>query len=586
MRRLLLFLLLCSCTLFLALLSFAPKPLPVPFASVKVQTPYAKQPLLREYDRLFRAEVQGDLRTIRRYVKTGPQGYLRYRNLLSLARNTQLPAKERLGYLERVLAYELISPLARGDTRQAQLELGLLAEQTNARSKALAAYRQALPLRGAVLGLRRLEPRPRHLAHIFLEEGHATLALEALRGVSAPALRAPALAALGEDPFALAAYNRWLLRNPRSSDALEGKIAVLIDLERFGDARNLLDRLPPHPELEVALAEAQDDTAGLIRAYRNLIEATNDDAARWELGGLLEQRGTPRDALPLYEELAQGDSDLQDDAAYRLYTLETRLGRENMAYRARGLIPADSFFQRRLQVPFVPPNGTLERVALPVIAKARALALVGEQKAAVGELLIALRDAHDEKTTVALAEALQALGEYGASSEAARAWIERGSRALHTYQAAYPRPYLQTVRAQAHAHALDPNFVWAVMRQESHFYPRALSTSDAQGLLQIVPATWNYLAELLGEAPADPFAPPNNIRYGTFYLSTLLETFEGSLTESAAAYNGGPGYVGRLLEEPFIRNQDDFLRFIDRTETREYVARVMHNLTVYRALYR
>lgn len=586
MRRILLVLLLGCCILLLALLLPASQPLPIPVVSVNIHTPYAHQPNLRDYDRLFRAKIHGNLEPLQHYAATGPQGYLLYRTLLTLARAPKLSATERLGYLERVLAFDLISPLTRGDTRWAQLELGRLAEEARERAKALEAYREALPLRSAALGLQRLEPRPRQLAKIFLEEGEAELALNALQGISAPALRAPALAVLGEDPFALASYNRWLLRTPGSPDALEGKVAILIGLEHFGAARSLLRTMPINPELEVALAEAQGDDAATLQAYRRLAEVTGDEGALWQITGLLEKRGTPRDALPLYLELARGDSDLQDDAAYRAYTLAKRLGLPGIRAEAEALIPQDSYFYLRLHPKLALPNEMLERVALPVVAKARALKLIGDSKAALGELLIALKDAEDEKTAITLAEALQAQGEYGASSEAARTWLERGSEARRTYQTAYPRPFRKTVQTQARAHEVEGAYIWAVMRQESHFYPRALSTSDAQGLLQIVPATWDYLAELLGETPADPFAPRSNIRYGTFYLSTLLSSFDGNLSESAAAYNGGPGYIGRLLEEPHIQTPDDFLRFIGRDETREYVQRVMRNLTVYRTLYR
>jgi soluble lytic murein transglycosylase len=584
MRRSLLLLLLLACTFLLLLISFASKPLPLPVVTVSIRTPYADEPLLEGYDGLFSARARDDLAAERRFASTG-SGYLRYRALFGLARNPQLPATERLTFLERALAFGLITPLARGDVRQAQLELAHLAEEARKPGKALQAYQEALPLKKAVAGLRRLEPRPRRLAQLFLDEREPESALAALRGLAAPPLRAPALAALGEDRFALAAYNRWLLREPQSEDALEGKVAVLISLERFGAARSLLERLPPNPGLEIALAEAREDAAAALRAYLNLA-ATGDEDALWHASGLLEVRGTVRASLPLYIELAQGDSDYADDAAYRAYTLATRLGLPNIAAEARDLVPVDSYFALRLEPRLDLPNGALERVALPVVTRARALRLVGDDEAALGELRVALQGAKDEATAITLAEALQELGEYGASSEAARDWLERGSRARRTYRAAYPRAYRETVEAQAGAHDLEPELVWAVMRQESHFYPRALSTSEAQGLLQVVPSTWDYLAELLGEPPADPFVPQSNIRYGAFYLGQLLGMFDGDLHESAAAYNGGPGYVGRLLDATQIRTRDDFLRFIDRDETREYVQRVMRNYAVYRALYR
>ena len=70
-----------------------------------------------------------------------------------------------------------------------------------------------------------------------------------------------------------------------------------------------------------------------------------------------------------------------------------------------------------------------------------------------------------------------------------------------------------------------------------------------------------------------------------FTNATMLESFGNNLAHSVAAYNGGPGYVADLLAEPYIKDQADFYRFIDRDETREYVGRVLYNYAVYRELY-
>ena len=563
------------------------RPLPLPEVTVTVSVPYQKD-LLADYKRLFRAELRGDTATLRQFVKVAPDSYLRYRTLLGLARNPKLPAEERLGYLEQVLAFGLISPFSRDDQKRAQLTLGRLAEQAGATVRAADAYGAALPLTEAAQGLARLKLGPRTRARIFLAAREPERALVALRGVVAPELRAAALAASGDDARALLVYNRLLERTPNAADALEGKFAALLSLKRYGEARALLPALPDPKTARVRLAEAESDPTAALTAFLEL----GDDVSLWHAAGLLEARGDASAALPLYLRVARSsaDSDERDDAAFRAYVLATRLGDVQTARAADALIPAESFFGLLRGKRFTVPNGPLAHANPPVLKLAAALRQTGDPEAALGELLVALSQSRDERATVALAEALQKMGEFGASAEAASRYVHEGSRARRTYRAAYPRAYAQTVRAQARIYGLPPALLWAVMRQESLFYPRAVSFSGAQGLLQLVPSTWDYVAELLGETPGDPFRPADNLRYGAFYLSRLLEQFDGDLPESVAAYNGGPGYIGRLLAEPALTSSadfyPDFYRAITRDETREYVGRVMFNYAVYNRLYR
>ena len=581
MRRLLLAALFLTSVLYLALLRTVPAPLPLLDVRVNVRSPYAGEPLLGAYERVFQANVKGDLKALQRYVETAPEDFLLYRTLLQLSRSS-LSADERLGYLERVLAFELISPLARDDIRRAQLELARVAEQAGHKRRAVDAYAEALPLDAAAAGLARLETDPRTLAGIFSEARDPERALAALRGHPAPAIRAPSYAALGEYDRALSAYNRWLARSPGSERAKEGKLWALIALGRYESARGLLTELPRNLSAEAALAEVQGDSDAVLEAYLQM----RSSYGLWQATELLEKRGDPAAALPYYLELARTSGDYQDDAAYRAHTLAQHLGDSAAMATARALIPPLSFFNLLQGNTFTLPVESLRHVTPPALLRSRDLARVGDDEAAFGELLVALKEATDEATTVALAEELQQLGEYGASTEAATLWVNRGSRSRRTWLAAYPQAYRQVVQAQAAQWDVDPAFIWAIMRQESLFYPRAVSTSSAQGLMQIIPSTWDWLAELLAETPTDPLDVTQNIRYGTFYVSKLSDTFENDLAESAAAYNGGPGYIGRLLDEAHVKDRNDFYRFISRSETREYVQRVMVNYSIYTALHK
>lgn len=581
MRRSLLVALLLASAVYLSLLLSRSVPLPLPDVAVTFHTPYQAEPLLAEYDRLFHASLRNDTQVLQRYVQTASGGFLLYRTLLELARDPDLPAAVRLGYFERVSAFELISPLARDDVRRAQLEIAGVAEAAGNKARAVLAYQNALPLETAAAGLKRLEPNPRALARIFLAAREPERALTALKNTPAPAIRAPAYAALGDHERALGAYNRWLRRSPGSVPARQGKVAVLSALARYDQAEALLQTLPEDLTTEAALAEAQGNVDAAVSAYLG----TGGSADSWQATGLLEESERTADALPLYLNLARSTTDYQDDAAYRAYVLAQRLNDETTAAEANALIPPFSYFGLLRGGTVELPGEPLARVTPPALKRARALARTGDHEAALGELLVAIKRASDEATTIALAEALQGLGEYGASTEAASQWLEGGSRARRTWLAAYPRAYRETVETQAARRGLEPTFIWAIMRQESLFYPRAVSTSQARGVMQIVPDTWNWLAELLEEPAADPFRVHDNVRYGTFYVSQLLTMFEGDLPRSAAAYNGGPGYVQSILEGSLVTTKADFYRFISREETREYVQRVMLNHAVYTALY-
>jgi NO-binding membrane sensor protein with MHYT domain len=89
----------------------------------------------------------------------------------------------------------------------------------------------------------------------------------------------------------------------------------------------------------------------------------------------------------------------------------------------------------------------------------------------------------------------------------------------------------------ATAQNIDPSLVLAVIAAESGFQSDAVSSGNAQGLMQLMPET----ARRFGAH--DPLDPAENIRAGTLYLRWLLAYFEGDLSLVLAAYNAGEGAV-------------------------------------------
>lgn len=539
---------------------------------------------LAAYQELAQAVQQQDAATLKRLANTKGEAaaFVRFRAFRALSFLPRLPAKARLRYWDEVLSYRLTSPLAREAVRWEQLRRARLAEAAGLDVEARKSYREALPLKLAVAGLRRLEPHPTTLARNLLDAREAEAALQALKGVRAPLLRADILRAAGEYPLAATLYTGLLRRNPQNQQAREGLFYTRLEEEKFQQAAKELRLLPADPWQQIALAEAQEKPAEALASYLEV----KDAYSLWQAAGVLEQQGKSRQALKLYLELAT-ETDASE-AAFRALTLARRLRDSAAARQALKNIAPNSFFGLLVQRGLRVPNVALAPAHPPVLARAKVLAQAGvraDRAAAIGELRLALRRAASEAQAVAIAEALQGLGEYAVSSEAARVYVEAGSRARRTWQVAFPLAYKKAVLNAAKAHNVDPSLVWAVMQQESHFYPLAHSTSAATGLMQIVPTTWDWLAELQGEAPASAYDAARNIRYGSFYIAHLLAMFEGDAAYAVAAYNGGPGYVADLLAQPLVRNKNDFYRFIDRSETRLYVQKVLLNQAVYQMLY-
>ena len=135
---------------------------------------------------------------------------------------------------------------------------------------------------------------------------------------------------------------------------------------------------------------------------------------------------------------------------------------------------------------------------------------------------------------------------------------------------------LETAVAAATEFSVPLPMILAVMETESDFHPEAVSDAGACGLMQLMPDTFRFVRdECLSEQLSDTaiFDPTVNIRYGTYYLSYLLEQFESPST-ALAAYNAGEGRVAEWLKDPAL-SKDGQLTVIPFPETAAYVKKVL-----------
>ncbi|HYH00280.1 MAG TPA: lytic transglycosylase domain-containing protein [Terriglobales bacterium] len=113
------------------------------------------------------------------------------------------------------------------------------------------------------------------------------------------------------------------------------------------------------------------------------------------------------------------------------------------------------------------------------------------------------------------------------------------------------------VETAARSHSLDPDFIASVIRAESSFNQKAISSKGAQGLMQLMPGT------ALELGVKDSFDPQANVDGGTRYLRELLLRYNDDVAKALAAYNAGPKRV------------DQYRGIPPYSETRKYVARII-----------
>lgn len=151
--------------------------------------------------------------------------------------------------------------------------------------------------------------------------------------------------------------------------------------------------------------------------------------------------------------------------------------------------------------------------------------------------------------------------------------------------------YDDLIRAAAAAHL--PGTDWRLFKAqiwaESSFNPRAVSPAGAQGLGQIMPATWQELGG------GDPFDPETNVYASAKYMAKMIRVFTAPRTDdqrhdlALASYNAG---VGNILRAQRLTGKDanwpEVAKVLAKVtgrhskETIDYVAKIRKQFDIYR----
>jgi soluble lytic murein transglycosylase len=167
-------------------------------------------------------------------------------------------------------------------------------------------------------------------------------------------------------------------------------------------------------------------------------------------------------------------------------------------------------------------------------------------------------------------------------------WVARraGADGVILLQDGWPTPY------RAPADGAEPALVHAITRQESNFELTAVSSANARGPMQLLPATAAGVARRLGiphNVGMLTTDSAHNLRLGSTYIQERMARFDNAMPLAAAAYNAGSGRVDEWLltyGDPRQQGGPDIRDWIEQIpfgETRNYVQRVIENVVVYRA---
>jgi len=154
---------------------------------------------------------------------------------------------------------------------------------------------------------------------------------------------------------------------------------------------------------------------------------------------------------------------------------------------------------------------------------------------------------------------------------------------------AFPRVHFAETTRNAAKHSVDPNLVWAVIRQESRYDPLAVSPAGALGLMQVTPGAAGIGtrgAKIAPSAIANILEPKQNLAIGIRILAKNFHAFGGKLVPAVASYNADIRKVREWVNRNGKMKQDEFIENIPFQETRTYVKKVLAGYRAYSVLHR
>ena len=154
----------------------------------------------------------------------------------------------------------------------------------------------------------------------------------------------------------------------------------------------------------------------------------------------------------------------------------------------------------------------------------------------------------------------------------------------NTLELRFPLAYYDSFQRVSHITTIPNSFLLAIARQESAFDPRARSSANARGLMQLLHATASSVAKRVGlpsPSTTDLYDPPINVEIAGHHIAALFARYGNRRPLVAAAYNAGRGRVDRWIANAQGKSMDVWIETIPFRETRNYVKNVLAFSQVY-----
>ncbi len=152
----------------------------------------------------------------------------------------------------------------------------------------------------------------------------------------------------------------------------------------------------------------------------------------------------------------------------------------------------------------------------------------------------------------------------------------------------YPLFYAGNIDESCSRTYLENVLVLSIIKEESHFNPLAVSSSNARGLMQVLPTTARFISDKknLGYIyDIQLFDPAYNIRTGAEYFKYIKSQLNNNDLFAVAAYNAGPGAVQRWMGKYPTSDLDEFIENIPYDQTKNYVKKIYGTYWNYKNTY-
>ena len=161
-------------------------------------------------------------------------------------------------------------------------------------------------------------------------------------------------------------------------------------------------------------------------------------------------------------------------------------------------------------------------------------------------------------------------------------------KSIYEYKkSTHPLKFSEYVEKYSEEYGVDKFLLYSVIKTESGFDTKAVSSVGARGLMQIMEETFDWIKYRLGDEETvydDMLEPEENIRYGAYLIDYLVDYF-GNTDAAVAAYHSGIGAVSEWLTDSNCSQDGKTLYNIPSSTAAHYVNKINKALATYTELY-